>query len=324
MQRAPTVFDRIIDGEIPCHRIYEDEHVLAFLDIGPLSAGHTLLIPRERVAHMHELSDEAAAALGRALPRLCRAVMAATGATAYNVLQNNGAAAHQAVFHVHFHIIPKFPEAGLGLSWNAGRLEEGRARDLVRRIKDALAAETRDTPSKKQEMSMRRVDPVSLAATVLAAAAAGSCGKGSTPGAAPSPAPPAAGAPAPPEPPPATRYPGAPVTGEPVTTASGLKYYDIVVGQGPQPPRPQSRVTVHYTGWLTDGTMFDSSVNRGPARFTLNQVIKGWTEGVGSMRVGGKRKLIIPHELGYGAQGRPPAIPSRAMLIFDVELLSAE
>ncbi|MCL4210837.1 MAG: HIT domain-containing protein, partial [Phycisphaerales bacterium] len=88
-----TIFSKIIRGEIPCHKVYEDEHVVAFLDIGPLSTGHTLLIPREAKAHLHELSDESAAALGRALPRLCRAVMRATGCTAYNVLQNNGRAA---------------------------------------------------------------------------------------------------------------------------------------------------------------------------------------------------------------------------------------
>ncbi len=80
--RETTIFDRILDGEIPCHRVYEDDHVLAFLDIGPLSEGHTLVIPRQRVAQLHELSDDAAAALGRVLPRLCRAVMQATGATA--------------------------------------------------------------------------------------------------------------------------------------------------------------------------------------------------------------------------------------------------
>src|SRR5215470_1032858 len=108
---AVTVFDRILSGEIPSYRVYEDDHVLAFLDVGPLSYGHTLLIPKERKAHMHELSDDSAAALGRVLPRLCRAVLAASGATAYNVLQNNGAAAHQAVLHVHFHIIPRRGEA---------------------------------------------------------------------------------------------------------------------------------------------------------------------------------------------------------------------
>ncbi|MDA8018498.1 MAG: HIT family protein [Thermoanaerobaculia bacterium] len=135
-----TIFDKILDGEIPCHRIYEDEHVLAFLDIGPLSSGHTLVIPKERKAHLHELSEDAAAAVGRVLPRLCRAVLEATGATAYNVLQNNGAEAHQAVFHVHFHIIPRTTEGGLGVEWNAGRLSDEDATKLKSAIGAALDA----------------------------------------------------------------------------------------------------------------------------------------------------------------------------------------
>ena len=113
-----TIFDKILDGEIPCHEVYQDEHVLAFLDIHPLAPGHTLVIPKERRAHLHELSDEAGAALGRALPRVARAVLAATGTEHYNVLQNNGAPAHQAVFHVHFHIIPRMGEQGLGIGWS--------------------------------------------------------------------------------------------------------------------------------------------------------------------------------------------------------------
>lgn len=138
-----TIFDRILSGEIPCWRVYEDERVLAFLDIGPLSPGHTLVIPKERAARLHELSEESAAALGRVLPRLCRAVVAATGVEDYNVLQNNGAAAHQAVDHVHFHIIPKLESEGLGVGWPAGRLEPGQAEPLQRRIREALAAEAR-------------------------------------------------------------------------------------------------------------------------------------------------------------------------------------
>ena len=134
-----TIFAKILSGEIPCHRVHEDAHVLAFLDIGPLSDGHLLVIPKEAKAHLHELSDDSAAALGRVLPRLARAVMAATGATAYNILQNNGAAAHQAVMHVHFHIIPKLGSAGLGVGWNAGRLDPARAKDLVASMQAALA-----------------------------------------------------------------------------------------------------------------------------------------------------------------------------------------
>ena len=140
-EHQPTIFDKILSGEIPSHRVYEDDHVFAFLDIGPLSAGHTLIIPKERKAHLHQLSDEAAAAVGRVLPRICRAVMKATGATAYNVLQNNGLAAHQVVMHVHFHVIPKFGEAGLGILWPAGKLEGVTAASLLDKMHQALAAE---------------------------------------------------------------------------------------------------------------------------------------------------------------------------------------
>src|SRR5579862_634095 len=136
-----TVFDKILAGEIPCHRVYEDEHVLAFLDVGPLAEGHTLLIPKERKAHLHELSDDSAAALGRALPRLCRAVLKATGATDYNVLQNNGRQASQVVMHVHFHIIPRVGRTGLGIGWPAGNLEAATAAQLVAKMQSSLAAE---------------------------------------------------------------------------------------------------------------------------------------------------------------------------------------
>lgn len=118
------------------------------------------------------------------------------------------------------------------------------------------------------------------------------------------------------------RFPGAPAAGEMKTTPSGLMYFDMVEGTGAQPSGPAAQVTVHYTGWLTDGTKFDSSVDRGqPATFPLGGVIRGWTEGVGSMKVGGKRKLLIPSSLAYGDQGRP-SIPGKATLIFDVELLN--
>jgi histidine triad (HIT) family protein len=85
---ADTIFGKILSGHIPCHKVYEDDKMLAFLDINPLSTGHTLVIPKEPAETLDKLSDESAAALGRVLPRLCRAVMAATGVSEYNVLEN--------------------------------------------------------------------------------------------------------------------------------------------------------------------------------------------------------------------------------------------
>ena len=111
--------------------------------------------------------------------------------------------------------------------------------------------------------------------------------------------------------------------GNEVTTPSGLKYTDVVVGSGSQ-PQPGQTAVVHYTGWLLDGKKFDSSKDRGqPFSFPLGRgrVIKGWDEGVASMRVGGTRRLTIPPELGYGAQGAGGVIPPNATLTFEVELL---
>ena len=106
-------------------------------------------------------------------------------------------------------------------------------------------------------------------------------------------------------------------------TASGLQYQDVVTGTGTE-ATPGKVAVVHYTGWLTDGTKFDSSRDRGePFSFPLGggQVIAGWDEGVAGMKVGGRRKLVIPPDLGYGAGGSPPVIPPASTLVFDVELL---
>ncbi len=132
-----TVFSKILRGEIPCHKLYEDELVLAFLDIAPLAAGHAVVIPKEPAQTLDALSDDSSAAIGRVLPRLCRALQSATGTRDFNVLQNNGRLAHQAVDHVHFHIIPKPNDAqGLGVKWPAGSLDHAAAKELAARVRE--------------------------------------------------------------------------------------------------------------------------------------------------------------------------------------------
>lgn len=118
----------------------------------------------------------------------------------------------------------------------------------------------------------------------------------------------------------------APAAGQTVTTPSGLKYLDLVVGSG-SAPVPGKMVSVHYTGWLENGTKFESSHDTGrPIDFTIGagQVIPGWDEGVMTMKVGGKRKLTIPPQLGYGAAGAGDKIPPNATLVFEVELMDAQ
>ncbi len=112
----------------------------------------------------------------------------------------------------------------------------------------------------------------------------------------------------------------------PVKDVTELKKEDMTAGKGAEAVSGKT-VSVHYTGWLTNGTKFDSSVDRGqPFKFKLGsgQVIKGWDEGVKGMKVGGKRKLTIPPDMGYGARGAGGLIPPNATLVFDVELLGVE
>jgi len=117
-----------------------------------------------------------------------------------------------------------------------------------------------------------------------------------------------------------------PKDGAEIVTVSGLKYADLVQGDGPSPQTGQT-VSVNYTGTLTNGKKFDSSYDHGKPfdfRIGTGSVIKGWDEGVMSMKVGGKRKLIIPPALGYGVRGSPPDIPGNSTLVFEIELLSVK
>jgi len=136
------IFCKIVAGETPCRMVLETEHCLAFLDIGPVSRGHTLIIPKHHAATLDALDPDAAADLGRHLPALCKAVVAATGTPHYNVLQNNGVPAHQAVMHVHFHVIPKYEHdhTGLPFTWPSGDLDDNDAKTFQQAIRDALTA----------------------------------------------------------------------------------------------------------------------------------------------------------------------------------------
>lgn len=119
MSAGKSIFSRIIAGELPCHRVFENAQVIAFLDIHPLAPGHTLVVPKREVEFLDQLLPEELNAVARVLGPLARRIVQVTGAAGYNVLQNNGAAAGQEVRHVHFHIIPRRVGDGLGFRWNA-------------------------------------------------------------------------------------------------------------------------------------------------------------------------------------------------------------
>lgn len=132
------IFCRIVAGQIPAQKVYEDSACLAFLDVGPLAEGHVLLIPKDHAETLGDLSAEQAAAMLRNLPALVRAVTKATGCAGVNVLQNNGKAAHQLVMHAHFHIIPRKEGDAFHFNWPAGKYPPGRGVVMAEAIRDVL------------------------------------------------------------------------------------------------------------------------------------------------------------------------------------------
>ncbi|MEX2214596.1 MAG: HIT family protein [Phycisphaeraceae bacterium] len=132
------IFCKIIAGTIPCHKVYEDEHVLSFLDVGPLSRGHTLVIPKGHWVTLNELPAQVAAACGQAVSRVGAAVAQGLAVQGWNVLQNNGKVAGQVVMHVHFHIIPRREGDELGYRWPAGKLDPAEVPRLLEAIKGKL------------------------------------------------------------------------------------------------------------------------------------------------------------------------------------------
>ena len=129
------IFCKIVAGQIPCHKIHEDDNVLAFLDVGPLSQGHTLVIPKGHWVTLDQVLSEISAAIGKVLPVIAKAVCDATGTPDFNILQNNGKLAHQAVGHVHFHIIPR-PD-GLRVP-NLGKYADGQMAQVGARVRACL------------------------------------------------------------------------------------------------------------------------------------------------------------------------------------------
>ena len=132
------IFCKIVAGEIPATKVFEDGACVAFLDIGPLADGHVLVIPKTHAAMLDEMTAADAGAMLRNLPALSKAVRAATGCDGINILQNNGAVAHQVVMHVHFHIIPRTADDAFCFNWPAGEYRPGRMEQLAQTIRENL------------------------------------------------------------------------------------------------------------------------------------------------------------------------------------------
>lgn len=134
MAVADCIFCKIVAGQIPCKKLYEDDHSIAFMDINPISDGHVLLVAKEHVPFIHECKPETIASVTRNLPKVANAVSKAMNADGYNVLCNNGSAAGQEVPHMHFHIIPRNDGDGVFTQWPAFQYPEGKAEMIYEEI----------------------------------------------------------------------------------------------------------------------------------------------------------------------------------------------
>jgi len=139
MSHFDCIFCKIVAGDIPALRVHEDDAAIAFVDINPLAPGHTLLIPRKHYRDITSISADELAVVTAVLPKLAKAVLNATGAAGLNLLQNTGAASGQAVFHLHFHLIPRVEGDSIGYRWNAGKYQAGEAETWQEKISAALA-----------------------------------------------------------------------------------------------------------------------------------------------------------------------------------------
>jgi len=138
MKDKDCIFCKIAAGEVPCSKILEDDSAIAFLDIGPLAKGHTLLIPKDHYVTVDEMPPELAGAVLKHLPTLVKAVKSATNCEGVNILQNNGRVAHQVIPHVHFHIIPRRAGDEFHFNWPAGSYSEGEIEQLAQKIRENL------------------------------------------------------------------------------------------------------------------------------------------------------------------------------------------
>jgi len=139
MKDKDCIFCKIAAGEVPCSKILEDDSAIAFLDIGPLAKGHTLLIPKDHYVTVDEMPPELAGAVLKHLPTLVKAVKSATNCEGVNILQNNGRVAHQVIPHVHFHIIPRRAGDEFHFNWPAGSYSEGEIEQLAQKIRENLS-----------------------------------------------------------------------------------------------------------------------------------------------------------------------------------------